>query len=88
MATLPVSGTHHDQLLNRLHVPRLGSLSEFHRQPIEQFRVRRKFGLRTEILGGLHQASPEVFLPQPVHPDTTRQWIGWIDDPSGQIEAI
>ena len=40
---------------------------ELAREPVEQFRMRRCFDARAEVLGRVHDAVAEVGLPDAVH---------------------
>ena len=57
LRVLPVGRGGHEQLQELLHVPAL--LAERDGQPVEQLRVRRRFALRAEVGGGLHEAGAE-----------------------------
>ena len=59
-----------DQLL---HVP--AGLAEFHGQPVEQFRVRRRRGLRAEVVGRLEESGAEELLPEPIDGDAREQRV-------------
>ena len=76
---LPVRRTHHDGLLQRFHVP--AGPDEFGREPIEQLRMRRRFALRAEILGGLHDADAEVHAARTGSPSRAPS-ADWTDRPA------
>src|ERR1043166_2617219 len=44
--------------------------------------------LRTEIFGSLHQAGPEVMLPEMIDGDPTDQWIVRMHEPFGETETV
>ena len=47
-------------------------LHEFGRQPVEQFRMRRPFALRAEIVERFREAGAEELAPHAVHEDARR----------------
>ena len=61
---------------------------QFHRQPIEQFRMRRQHALRTEILAREHDASTEQLLPMPIGRHARRERVVAIDQPLGEAEPV
>ena len=65
MRALPVGVRHHDRLLQLLQAPAV--LHQVHGQPVQQFGVRRRLRLLAQVLGGGHNARPEVGLPNAVH---------------------
>ena len=63
------------------------AFNEFHRQPIQQFRMGR-VPLDTEILAGGNQTFPEHLLPKSIDLNPCREWVMRGDKPMGQIETI
>ena len=76
---LPVRRRRHHQADQLFDVP--AGLAEFHGQPVEQLRVRRRLALRSEIFRRLHQAGSENLLPEAIDRDARGQRIGRIDNP-------
>ena len=56
------------------------------RQPVEQFRMRRRRALRAEIFLGLDEAAAEVAHPDAVHRHARRERVFGTDEPAGQVE--
>ena len=42
---------------------------------VQQSRMRWRLAPDSKIIGSAHKAKTEMFLPDPVDDDTTRQWI-------------
>ena len=49
--------------------------------------MRRRFALRSEVLGGLHEAGAEDLLPEAIHGHAGRQGIRFVDKPLRQARA-
>src|SRR4051812_4493108 len=59
-------------------------LGELGCQPVEQFRMRRRFALAAEIIRSFHESLAEMSLPDPVYHHTAQQRIIRRRQPEGQ----
>ena len=60
---------------------------ELHRQPVEQFGMRRQFALDAEILRRPDEAAAEQLRPPAIHRHARGQRIVARDQPAREIEA-
>jgi NAD(P)-dependent dehydrogenase (short-subunit alcohol dehydrogenase family) len=83
---LPVGGGSHDQPVHPLQAPRgtVGGMQQLAGEPVEQFRMRGKAPLKTEVAGCPHQSLAKMKAPQPVDDDPRRERIGGVGDPFGE----
>ena len=83
---LAIGGAGHDGPLQGLDVP--ARVDELGGQPVEQLGVAGELALRAEVLGRLHQAGPEVHLPEPVHGDAGGQGVAGVDEPPRERQPV
>jgi hypothetical protein len=67
-------------------IPGLCRIHELDRQPIEQFRVRRKPTLDAEVVLGLDQPAAEELLPGAVDDDPRGERVVGGDEPFCEFE--
>src|SRR6266508_6281775 len=63
-------------------------LHELHRQPIEQFRMRRRRALRAEIVFSLHNAASEILLPEAIDHHARGERVLWVNNPECEVKAV
>ena len=85
IAALTIGLARDDEPHHVLQVP--ARLAKLDREPIEQFRVRGQFPLRTEVVNHGAQPVPEEHRPKPVHDRAGGDGIGVRNDPVGEIET-
>ena len=83
---LPIGRRGDDQLVHRLQAP--FPLDELDGQPVEQFRVGRRFALGAEVLARLDEAAAEEARPEPIHRHAAGQRVVRVDQPAGQAQAV
>ena len=86
VSRLPVRRRCHDEREKFLHIP--ARFAELHRQPVEQFLIRRTLALRAEILRRFHQPGAENFLPETIHRHARRERIFRRDEPAREAEPV
>src|SRR5262249_55419359 len=74
-----------DEPMDMFQAPAVGS--EFRREPIEQFRLRRTIALRSEIFGRRDEAASEILLPDSTDDDARHGGMACIDEPLCEGEA-
>ena len=79
-----VSARSHHQTMDRLHVP--VAIHELDREPVQQFRMRRRFSALAEVEYGGDQRLAEVAQPDVIDRDPRRQRIVLRGDPAGERE--
>ena len=62
--------------------------TEFNREPVEQFGVRRQRAHDAEVFRGLDEPLAEEFLPHPVDGDTRGERVLLADQPASEAEAV
>ncbi len=85
MAALTIGLARDDEPHHALQVP--ARLAELDREPVEQFRMRGQFTLRTEVVDHGAEPVPEEHRPEPVHDRAGGDGIGVRDNPVGEIET-
>ena len=83
---LAVGGGVQHLAVEALDVP--AALAEIDGQPVEQLRVRGRFALAAEIVGGLDQAHAENLLPHAVDGHARGERVVFGEEPAGEAEAI
>jgi hypothetical protein len=71
--------------VQRLHAP--AAVDEPSGQPVEQFRMARRFGAQAEVARGFHQSGAEMVLPHAIDHHPRGQRIGRTGDGAGEFEA-
>ncbi len=82
---LAIGGRQHDLPMQPLDAPAI--LDEVHRQPVEQFRMRRQAPRATEIAQRLDDAATEVMMPDAIHEDARSKWMLWLSQPPRESQA-
>ena len=72
--------------MQRFYAPAV--VHEFARQPIEQFRMRRRFAARADVFRSREQALAEVRLPDAVHDDPRGRRTAPVHEPAGEAKPI
>ena len=85
VAALAVGRARHDEADHLAQVP--AAVAEFRREPIEQFRMRRQFTLRTEIVHDRAQADAKIHRPEAIRDRTRGDGILAARDPAREIET-
>ena len=83
---LSVGGAAHDRADHVLHVP--PRVDELAGQPVEQFRMHRRFPLAAEIVEHPRQPRAEELLPEPVHHHPRGERVIAGHEPPGEVEAV
>src|SRR2546423_13086362 len=62
-------------------------IHQFHRKPIQKFRMTWRLALRTQVLGRRHQAGPEVRLPNAIDDRAGCRRRATIGEPTCEFET-
>jgi len=83
---LPVGGRGDHQAQQVFQIP--AAVHQLHRQPVEEFRVGRRFALGTEFFTGSHQTDSKDRFPKAVGDHSGGQGVAFVHQPPSQFETV
>ena len=69
-------------------LPRPALFHEFNGEPVEQFGMRRCFGLRAELVDRFHDAATEESLPGSIDDNAGGERVVFANQPAGEGESV